>query len=430
MAYANPQAVVDLVQRTQVHRDVFVDQDIFELELKHIYHNTWVYVAYEDEIPNPGDFVTRQIGRQPIIVTRDDEGGIQLLMNRCTHRGATVCRAERGHSDFLKCPYHGWIFRNNGKLADLPMREDYDADLDLATLDLKHAAKVGSYRGFIFASLSADVPTLEEHLGNARKYLDWYSDVSIGLYEMELPQRVSYAANWKLIMDNTLDGYHAPYTHESSMPLMQNAFPLREKEGESRDLGNGHGTFRIQNGTTAMVDKYLEAADPNYVTALKETLGDERMRSALRDGFSGTHLRIFPNLLLLRDQIRVIYPKAVDRTEFSLAFFYPRGTGDAERARRRHQVRWVMGHGGFNTPDDVELFARVQEGLQVESADWYFLGKGLANERVEKNGELVGGREDEQPQRSLYYEWQKVMQRASTKSGELATSKLREAANA
>lgn len=413
MEFANPQAVVDLVQRSRVHRNVFVDQDIFEMELRHIFYNTWVYVAYEDEIPNPGDFVTGHIGRQPIIVTRDDAGAIQVLMNRCTHRGATLCRTERGHGKFLKCPYHGWIFRHTGELADLPMREDYDADLDLGSLDLKRAAKVGSYRGFIFASLNGEVPTLEQHLGNARKYLDWFSDVSLGLYEMELPQRVSYQANWKLIMENTLDGYHAPYTHESSMPLLLGSFPLQVKAGESRDLGNGHGTFRIQNGTDALVGKYLETADPDYVAALQAKLGEERMRAALRDSMSGTHLRIFPNLLLLRDQIRVIYPQAVDRTEFSLGFFYPRGTGAAERAVRRHQVRWVMGHGGFNTPDDVELFARVQEGLQVESADWYFLGKGLAKERIEGNGERVGGREDEQPQRSLYYEWQKMMQGAA-----------------
>ena len=400
MAIANPEAIVDLVERTRVHRRLFVDPDIFELEMKLIYENTWVYVGYEDETREPGDYITTYIGRQPVIVTRDEDGEVNVLMNRCMHRGATVCRAERGSGSFLRCPYHGWTYQNNGKLIRVPLRYDYPDDFDAADLALRKPPKVGTYRGFIFASLNADVPSLKDHLGNTKKFLDWYADVSVGHYEIELPQRVEYLGNWKLIMENTLDGYHPPFTHESML-----AVGLRHHrpsgDGEVRDLGNGQGTLRMWLAGEDTVD--------SYIATLRSTIGEERMRAALLDNQSGTHIRIFPNMVLLRDRIRVIYPQAVDHSVFSLRFMYPRGVGDAERARRRHNVHQVMGHGGFNTPEDVELFARVHEGMKVEAAEWYLLSRGMGKERFGEDGDVIGAREHEQPQRSLYYHWKSVM---------------------
>ncbi len=397
-----------LVEEGRVHRQAFVDPEIFELELDRIFHGTWVYVGYEGELAERGDFITGHIGRQPIIVVRDQEGAIQVLMNRCMHRAATVCSEPSGNKRFFTCPYHGWAYERDGSLVSIPGQEAYPEDKDFKALSLTKAAKVGSYRGFIFASLNPNVPSLEEHLGNARKYIDRFADVSVGLYEVEPSQYIDTACNWKLVADNVVDGYHLPYTHASTMDI--GAIALPQDAGETRDLGEGQASLKLVDLNDSDVDSYIQAAGAGYIAALESACGEERMRIALKENLEGPYVRIFPNLLLLRDQIRVIYPKAVDRTVFSLRFMYPRGITAEERERRKLDInkKWV-GHGGFNTPDDGEIFARVQEGLNVESAEWYLIDRGLGRERRDASGDLVGTREDEPGQRSLYSHWQHLM---------------------
>src|ERR1700678_2314755 len=90
-----------------IHSSVYTSEAIFELELARIFHRWWVYVGHESEVAQPGDYCLKWIGRQSVIMTRSEDGTIHLLMNRCRHRGATVCQADKGSSHFFKCQYHG-----------------------------------------------------------------------------------------------------------------------------------------------------------------------------------------------------------------------------------------------------------------------------------------------------------------------------------
>ena len=94
----------------RIHTSIYSDSDIFALEMDRIFRRTWVYVAHESELPDPGDYVTTTLGTQPVIVTRDAGGQVHVLLNHCRHRGSAVCRADRGHAEQFVCPYHNWVY--------------------------------------------------------------------------------------------------------------------------------------------------------------------------------------------------------------------------------------------------------------------------------------------------------------------------------
>jgi phenylpropionate dioxygenase-like ring-hydroxylating dioxygenase large terminal subunit len=145
-----------LVQEDKAHRLIYTDRAIFEAEMTHIFGGTWTYLAHESEIANVNDFITRRLGLRPLIIVRDAEGKIRALYNRCTHRGTTLCRWDKGNSKSFQCPYHGWNFLNNGRLRGVPWPEGYAADLRDPKYNLAQVPRVESYRGFVFGTLNLD----------------------------------------------------------------------------------------------------------------------------------------------------------------------------------------------------------------------------------------------------------------------------------
>ena len=89
-----------------IHTDVYTSTAVFDAEMRTIFERGWVYVAHESQVPLPGDYVTGSIGRQPVVVSRHEDGEVYVLVNRCRHRGTVVCRADAGHSNCFRCPYH------------------------------------------------------------------------------------------------------------------------------------------------------------------------------------------------------------------------------------------------------------------------------------------------------------------------------------
>ena len=101
------------------------EAEVFDREMERIFTDGWVFVAHESELPQPGDYLTRRIGRQSVIVSRAKDGSLHVLSNRCTHRGNRICNAEAGNASSFRCPYHGWTFANDGRLAAVPMKQGY-----------------------------------------------------------------------------------------------------------------------------------------------------------------------------------------------------------------------------------------------------------------------------------------------------------------
>ena len=121
-----------LIEPGRVHRDVYTDPEIFELEMERIFGRAWLYVGHASQVSAPGDFITTELGRQPVIMVRHRDGTIHVLLNRCTHRGAKVINERKGNAPRLTCCYHGWSFDTDGRLAGVPVPEGRAADFDRA----------------------------------------------------------------------------------------------------------------------------------------------------------------------------------------------------------------------------------------------------------------------------------------------------------
>jgi phenylpropionate dioxygenase-like ring-hydroxylating dioxygenase large terminal subunit len=311
-----------LVKKDRVHSRLYVDPQIFTDEIQRIFNRGWVYVGHEGEVPRAGDFVLKRIGQQPVIMVRDQEGRVELLLNRCRHRAATVCAEERGNTRAFRCAYHGWTFRLNGELSGVPYPEAYDKSFRKRDWGLTRVPRVAAYRGFVFGSLSPAGVTLEEHLGHAARELDMFVGLSqAGDVEVRSGiNKYEYRGNWKLAVENSMDGYHPNFTHQSFVdelmkkirshpsPEHQSAFNPKSFSpggGITKDLGNGHVMldygFRIYdplNRDALPPVRATTAAGAGHLEQLVRRFGSERAADMLREG--GTHTFIFPNLILIR----------------------------------------------------------------------------------------------------------------------------------
>ncbi|MGE3986191.1 MAG: aromatic ring-hydroxylating dioxygenase subunit alpha, partial [Dehalococcoidia bacterium] len=192
-----------------VDRKIFYDRDVYQLEMERIFARAWLFMCHESQIPNPGDFFLNFMGEDRVIVVRNNEGGISVLVNSCRHRGNAVCRAEEGHASSFMCTYHGWTFDLQGKLVGVPgFKEVYHEELDRENWGLIKAAQVESYKGFVFATMDGSAPALPEFLGEAGQFgIDLIADqgdmaVAGGVMKYQMN------ANWKFPHDNTADFYH------------------------------------------------------------------------------------------------------------------------------------------------------------------------------------------------------------------------------
>lgn len=199
--------------------DVLCDERVFRAEMERIFTSTWVFVAHESEIPKKNDFVLRRIGLDGVIVARSADNQINVMLNHCRHRGSELCHEDSGNASHFKCPYHGWIYKNDGDWASAPHLADaYGERLDPQAWGLLKANKVEVFHGFIFAALSDDVPPLREYLGGAA----WALDAIMGLHPdgvraVAPPERFRVRADWKSGAENFCgDAYHVSTAHLST----------------------------------------------------------------------------------------------------------------------------------------------------------------------------------------------------------------------
>lgn len=406
------QLVIDEHDKFLVNRRAYVDPQIFDREMEEIFHRQWLYVAHESEIPNCGDYLVRAMGTQPVIISRDQEGRINVIHNRCSHRGAAVCRAERGNSNFFRCFYHNWIYDNAGKFVGLPQRSGYSPDFEKdRNLSLVPAAKVGVYRGFIFASLNGDVEPLEQRLAQIKDYLDlWIDRAPNGTITVtSRPERYDYPANWKFQAENGVDGYHGNFVHESYAQILERAggATVRDIKAQRNSLTAGNYAKGLSWGDGilerhgVMLGAFDTSTQESYQEGLRSKHGSERAEriNMMRN------LYIFPNLYLFESHIRIIRPTSHEHTIAENYFVSLDGFSDEINVERLREHERFFGTSGFGSADDVEVFVYNQTGLKSQGNEWVDLSRGLHRETVGPEGERIGHTSDEQPQRALYRRW-------------------------
>jgi phenylpropionate dioxygenase-like ring-hydroxylating dioxygenase large terminal subunit len=406
-----------LVQDDKVHGDIYTSQDVFEDEMEKIFHRWWVFVGHASEIPEPGDYVLRWIGRQSVIMCRDEDGQVRLLMNRCRHRANAVCQHEKGNANYFRCWYHGWTYSNTGDLIGVPYPTGYDDAFRKEDYGLTPAPRMGNYRGFIYGSLSPTGVSFDEYLGNAKAMIDVFCDLS-PMGEIEVRAGVnkgSFKGNWKFV---GMDGYHVNFTHASVMDIRRRrtgvSFDISSDSSGNvtRDMGGGHVRLDYWQGRKDNADQYLSpymstAWGREYVESLEQKLGKERARELLVVG--SPHMGMWPNLQLIDTQIRLMRPIAADLTEVYMFPTLLKGVPPEVNAKRLRAHESFFGPAGNGSPDDYEMFERNQVGLSCQVDPWLLLSRGRHRERREPDGTLVGNYSDEVSQRGQLRQWKHVM---------------------
>lgn len=414
----------DLLLPDRVHRLAYTDPDVFEREMTVIFGRIWVYLCHESQIPAPNDFVQVRMGRRPVVVTRDRKGVLHGLLNRCTHRAATVCREQSGNAGSFTCPYHGWTFRNDGALTGVPWPDGYAEDFRKSEWGLGKV-RLESYRGFVFGTIGTSAPPLAEYLGAAAELIDAWLDRLPGtsLRVQSGANRMVYAGNWKLAYDNSADGYHPFFSHRSLLATAK-------RDGEDRDMtyfGNSpdHGPLYVQylgNGHTLLDQRPAYLSPGSFWSQQRIGPSREEMEAeivarypeqavAFLDVSVGAqmNLNIFPNLLIIGNQIQVIEPLAVDRTQ--LTWWATTLDGVPEEVntlRMRHQEDFPS----FGEPDDQANFEEAQRGLQIPEMEWVLLNRGYGIEgrqQLDGRGIVTAPITDEIVMRGYLAEWARLM---------------------
>ena len=424
----NPQSMPELdrydfdhmIQEDRVHRQIYTEEAIFRAEMTKIFGAVWVYLAHESQIPENDDFVRSNLGLRPIIVVRDSGGVIRALYNRCTHRGATVCRQETGSAKAFQCPYHGWTYLNSGRLSGVPWPEGYAEDFEDSKFNLAQVPRVSSYRGFIFGTLNLAAPDLIDYLGPVAKPIDeWLDRHPGGKIELCNANRLKFKGNWKLLYDNSADGYHVLFSHRSLL-AMENRNVTEEDKGMSfykdkpddapmyvQYFGNGHH-FKdkrpnIQSRPGALWS--IEGTHPgmeHYEDDLRRRFGDDADRLLDLASSEPVNINVFPNLHILGNHIQVMRPVSVtetDTTWWGTAVVDETGElagalGEINAIRMRTQE----GFPNFGEVDDLTNFEQIQVGLAAEEDEWIYMHRGLGipdRIRTDNDGVITGPATDE-----------------------------------
>lgn len=376
----------------RVNRSIFTDEELFELEMRHIFEGNWIYLAHESQIPGVGDYFTTYMGRTPVVITRDKQGELNALINACSHRGAMLCRRKRDNRTTLTCPFHGWTFSNDGKLLKVkdPRGAGYPEQFNTAgSHDLTRVARFENYRGFLFGSLNPDVRPLVEHLGETTKVIDMIVDQSPeGLEVLRGSSTYTYDGNWKLQAENGADGYHVSATHWN-YAATTNRRTSGESANDTKNMDAGSwsrqkgGFYSFENGHLLL---WTEWADPSNRPL------NERRRELVADfgeakadwmiGFA-RNLCLYPNVYLMdqfSSQIRHYRPISVDRTEVTIYCIAPKGESAEARANRIRQYEDFFNASGMATPDDLEEFRSCQKTYLAAGPSWNDLSRGAEHQ--------------------------------------------------
>ncbi|MGE3301487.1 MAG: Rieske 2Fe-2S domain-containing protein [Hyphomonadaceae bacterium] len=396
----------------RINRRAFVDEEILRLERERIFDRCWLFAGHQSEFPNPGDFVTRSVAGRPLILCTGDDGKVRVMLNTCRHRGNLVCREAKGKgAEVFRCFYHGWIFNTRGELKGIPGEEAYSDAFDREALGLEPVPRVHNHRGVIFISFDPNVEEFYSYMGAAINAID----NTLNLGDMEFVNgyyKYSMRANWKLLVENSMDAYHGPFTHERffshfmqdmKLPSMVDMPPPKNNKepfGGSMPPGNGHvGGYPTQDGMRADIP-YLEKFAPQGVAEARARIAAEHGADKVKmiEGGCGNYL-IFPNLILVDGWrvFRTFYPSRPGYMEINGWACLPKEDSPEMRKARLDWYIGFQGPGGFATPDDVEGLEGCQMGFETHrEVEWSDLSRCMKN----KNGPM-----GEEHLRGFWREW-------------------------
>ncbi|QIM47977.1 Rieske 2Fe-2S domain-containing protein [Pusillimonas sp. DMV24BSW_D] len=427
----NPDAINALVRPAEVHKDLFISDEIFELEMTQLFANTWVYVGHDSQVPKAGDFFTTTVGNESVVMIRDTDDSIRVLYNRCPHKGVMLVNETYGNAGrFLRCPYHAWSFRLNGDLLALPLKRGYDPEIfgqTEAQNGMAAVENVHNYRGFIFCRLNPQGQSFEDFFGESLSTIDNMIDrAPEGRLEVAGGVlRYMHHCNWKMLVDNQTDTCHPMIAHESSAgtavkvweeapegtpkPMAVEQFapfvsPYEFFEGMGiRVWENGHGHTGVSNSIHAA---YSEI--PGYFEAMCEAYGEERAKAILSDVRHNT--TYFPNIMVKGpiQTLRIFKPIAANKTLVESWTFRLVGAPDKLLERTVMYNRLINAPTSVVGHDDQEVYERAQHGLMSRGRDWVNVARLYEPGEENRKNEVTNGTNEWQ-MRNQYRAWAHYM---------------------
>ena len=400
----------------RVNRRVFTDPECLEQERRRIFEKCWIYVGHESEVPHAGDYRSRNVAGRPMVLVRGDDDVIRVLLNTCTHRGALVCRQKSGNAKTFQCPYHAWTYNARGQLVGIPGEDAYSDAFSREERGLRSPAGVDSYRGFVFACFDPGAQSLYDYLAGAREYLDLVADQSeLGMKVVAGQQSYSARANWKLLVENSYDGYHGLPTHQRYFSFLSDiGIDVRSRDMASAphqkplDLGNGHAAVEYQSAWGRPIAHWVPPFGEHRKAHFEELrakferrFGSER---AWRICETSRNLGIFPNLVIndiMAITIRTFYPVSPGYMEVNAWALAPVEESAEDSALRLDNFLTFLGPGGFATPDDVEMLESCQRGFLNREVEWSDISRGMKREHPSITDELQ--------MRAFWRRWNQLM---------------------
>ncbi|MEC7369755.1 MAG: aromatic ring-hydroxylating dioxygenase subunit alpha [Pseudomonadota bacterium] len=425
-------ALEQLVQPTRINKQVYINPEIFELEMDRIWGQAWIFIGHESQVPQPGDYFTTNINHKvPVIMVRDKNAKIQVLHNRCAHKGAKIVTSRSGNAPgAFRCPYHGWTYSHDGNLLKIPNESGYENtgfDLNDSCNNLQPVAQ-DNYKGFIFATLSSQAPDLKTWLGGTTDCFDNLCDRAPE-GEVEVAGgilRYEHDCNWKFILENLNDTMHPMVVHQSVVQSAQayisslDTDAIKQKAEaeiilpfgasfenfeESGITGFRYG-HHYDGGKTSIHADY--SVMPEYHQAMIARYGAQRTQEIY--AFNTHNTLLYPSLTIkcAVQNIRVIRPVAVDKFIVETWSFRLKGAPDEMLQRTLLYSRLINSSASMVGPDDLEVYRRMQEGLASNASQWVEMHRQYGRDQQLKDRVRGGGTSDLDV-RTQYQAWRYYM---------------------
>ena len=396
MAYEGP--VLDLSDRIddrvatdrefRVHRSIYEDRDIFDAEMEFVFERNWNFLCHDSQVPDPGDYWATHIGSQPVFVHRQEDGSLKAFINACSHRGAIITPLRKGNAKTLTCRFHGWSYKCSGECIGIKNEEGgYGASFDRSHYNLTEIASLEIYRGFVFGALVEEVPPLNDHLGEAKFFMDLFADQSPdGMELVAGSQTYVCDHDWKVQADNVADAYHVSTVHRN---FMNTILAREEREGlgglMKTEVGRikgdvENGQYYLGNGHMVIwADRSSPEGAPLAPAAdyIEKTFGPDKAHWMLR---RGRNILVYPNLVLndlASTHLRTHRPLGPGKCEVTIWCIAPKGEPKEARFARLRKFEDFFLVSGLSTSDDVVSLDTAQAGMKGSDPGWNLYDRGL-----------------------------------------------------
>jgi choline monooxygenase len=324
---------------------LYTDAAVLDAEQQLIFERTWQLAGHVGALPRPGSYVTAAAGTQPVLIVRDEQGRLRAYRNVCRHRGSRLLSGGGQCKGAIRCRYHGWTYRFDGSLIGVPEALAFGQRLDKSALGLL-PARVEELCGLVFFNLDADATPLAQLVGDLPARLERYR---IPALESFAPAGGTQPANWKVIADNYLEGYHIPIAHPGLMRMLD----YKRYEAEVHE----HYVWFESPLRGKPSSNRLERIYADLVAPMPGLTEDDRRVWRYVFIYPNTTIDLYP------DQVNTwqMVPDGVARTRDVFACFRPPGANPRTRL-----VQWLNQRlNNLVLDEDIDLVDNVQQGLQT-----------------------------------------------------------------